>query len=202
MIFSHGFKAILATVGLLTYMSIQDEIRARIEEGRLFQLMPTFESDPVVRNLIISNEIHELIEGPWPDKLWERRCNRLRATLEAFVTGNIISVCLQGYVARTAYMGRLDKPEDEVWDIRSRAPSPSLRLFGRFAAKDTFVALFWSPRSREIPYSQRFPLGDKDSTLWRNAKRETKAEWRKLFNTYKPIHGDSHDDYASDTFPV
>jgi len=183
-------------------MSIHDEIRFRIGEGRLHQMMPTLESDPVVRKLFISNEIRDLIDGPWLDLAWERRCGKLRENLEAFIRGDVISLCLEGFIARTAYMGRLDRPADEVWDIRSRDPRPSLRIFGRFADKDIFIAFFWSPRGVTIPYSQRPPLGDKHSRRWKSAKRETKAEWRKLFPTYEPIHGDSHDAYASDSFPV
>lgn len=183
-------------------MSIHDEIRARIGEGRLHQLGLTLASDPTVRRLLISNEIKDLIDGPWSDLMWERRCNRLRANLEAFVRGDVISLCLKGFVARRAYMGRPDKPHEEVWDIRSRAPRPALRVFGRFADKDVFVALFWSPRSVKIPYSQRIPLGNKDSIQWKSAKRETKAEWRKLFYTYQPIQGSSHNDYASNAISV
>src|SRR5258705_8031712 len=99
-------------------MSIWDEFKSRIEEDRLSLLMPTLASDPVMRTLIISNEIRSLIDGPWQDKRWERRCNRLRATLEAFIRGDVISLCLKGYEAKTAYMGRLDKSVEEVWDIR------------------------------------------------------------------------------------
>ena len=29
--------------------------------------------------------------------------------------------------------------DDEVWEIRSRAPSPNIRLFGRFAMPNVFI---------------------------------------------------------------
>lgn len=183
-------------------MSIRDEIRARIDERRLSLLMPILESDQVVRTMVVSNDIQNLLDGPWEDAGWARRCNRLRADLEAFVIGDVISVCLTPFKADSAYMGRLDKPADEVWDIRARDPHPSLRVFGRFAGKDTFVALFWSPRSIEIPFSQRLPLGDRKSIQWKDAIRECKAEWRNLFHTYQPVHGDTHDVYVSNSFLV
>ncbi len=181
---------------------MRDEIRARIGEERLSLLMPVFDSDPVVRTMVISNDIKSLIEGPWPDTPWERRCNRLRADLEAFVVGDVLALCLTPYEADSAYFGRLHRPEDEVWDIRSRDPNPGVRVFGRFAERDTFVALFWSPRSIEIPYSQRFPLGTRNSIQWKNAIRECKAEWRKLFHNYQPVHGDTHDVYVSNSILV
>jgi hypothetical protein len=183
-------------------MSIHDLIEMRIEEGRLWRVEPVVEDDPIERCMVISSEIMDLVYGVWPDAKWARRCNRLRADLEAFVRGDVIGLCLKPYKADTAYMGRLDKPTDEVWDIRSRDPQPGLRVFGCFADRDCFVALLWSPRSVEIPYSQRLPLQDRNSAEWKQAVKETKSEWRKLFHPYNPIHGDTHDFYASRAFPV
>jgi hypothetical protein len=184
-------------------MSIRDSITVRIEEGRLWQLRPILDSDPVKRTMIISHEIRQLIDGPWPNnKGWARRCGRLRADLETFVKGERIGLCLTPYAAGTAYMGRLDKPTDEVWDIRSRDPDPGLRVFGRFPDRDLFVALIWSPRSIEIVHSQRPSLGDRNSIQWKTAIRETKAEWRKLFQPYEAFHGEVHDDYVSKSIPV
>lgn len=171
-------------------MSIHDSICYWIAEKRLFELNPVFESDPIERTLIVSKEIYDLLEGPWLDDSWARRCRRLQATLEAYVKGQRIGICLKPYKAASAYMARLNKPSDEVWDIRSTDPNPALRVFGRFADRNLFVALIWSPRSVEIPASQRPPLGPRDSDEWRDAIVECKAEWKKLFPSYSPIHGD------------
>jgi hypothetical protein len=178
-------------------MSIIDLIKLRMQEGRLWRVEPDVESDPIERCMVVSREIMDLIEGPWPDEKWERRCGRLRGDLEAFVRGDVISLCLEPYKAESAYMGRLDEPMDEVWDIRSRDPKPGLRVFGRFADRDVFVALLCSPRSVPIPQSERLPLRDRASAEWKQAVKETQAEWRKLFHSYKPIHGETHDFYAS-----
>ncbi len=97
-------------------------------------------------------------------------------------------------------MGRLNRPKDEVWDIRSIAPRPGIRIFGRFAERDVFVGLFWSPRSVEIPFSQRLPLGEKDSVEWKNAILECKSEWKKLFPSYQPVHGDEIHKYIETNF--
>jgi len=173
-----------------------------VAEERLFILRPWLESDPVVRTMVVSEEIKDLIEGPWEDISWEERCNKLRADLEEFVKGSVLAVSLTPHRHKTAYMGRLKQPRDEVWDIRSRDPKPSLRVFGRFADRDIFVALFWSPRSVKIPHTQRLPLGDRHSIQWNSAIRECKAEWRKLFPTYEPIHGEHHDVYLTNAFAV
>ena len=44
-------------------------------------------------------------------------------------------------------MKPLRKRADEVWEIRSRAPSPSIRLFGRFAMPNVFIGTNWEYRS-------------------------------------------------------
>lgn len=189
--------------GVLTYMSIRNSIKYWIDEGRLFELKPVLDSDAIERTLIVSKEIFDLLEGPWDDEPWARRCGRLRATLEAYVKGQRIGICLKPFKGMRAYMARLDKPEDEVWDIRAIDPNPGLRLFGRFADRDLFVALIWSPRSVEIPASQRLPLGPRESAEWGNAILECKAEWRKLFPSYQPIHGDEiHEYFENNVFPV
>jgi hypothetical protein len=84
-------------------------------------------------------------------------------------------------------MARLFPGVDEVWEIRSRDPKPGLRIFGRFAERNVFVALNWSDRTS---------LGPQGSREWATAIRTCKAEWRKLFATYEPISGMPLDDYA------
>jgi len=181
-------------------MSIRDSIAFWVGEGRLHELKLVFESDQIQRTMIISDEIYQLLNGPWGDGAWERRCGFLKGTLETFVRGQEIGVCLKPYKAAKAYMGRLDEPEDEVWDIRSIDPNPGVRIFGRFAEIDVFVGLIWSPRSVKIPASQRLPLGPRDSVEWKTAILECKSEWRKLFPSYQPIHGEEIYEYIRANF--
>jgi hypothetical protein len=122
-------------------MSIRDEIRECLDDGRLRLLSPTLPHDPVVRYVFASEEIAELVEGPWPDKGWEVRCARLRMDFDVFIRGDVIAVAEQCSKNKTAYMARLFPGCDEVWEIRSRDPSPSLRVFGRFSELDVFIAL-------------------------------------------------------------
>lgn len=125
---------------------------------------------------------------------------RLRADLESFVRGDRVSVCLNPYAAKHALFGRLDPPTGEVWDVRSRDPNPGLRVIGRFAEADLFVAFTCWPRSVAVPWLDRPQLGDGDSEQWDFAINEAKAEWRKLFHPYMPhgTGGDDVHDYISD----
>jgi hypothetical protein len=149
---------------------------------------------PIVRLILVSDEIDELISGPWEEIEWEERCGGLRADFDRFIEGRLITVAARPYHARTAYIAQLDQPRDEVWEIRSRDPEPSLRVFGRFAETDLFVALTWSKRA---------DLKGPDSREWRDAIEGCKAEWRKLFPTYPPKIGNNINDYiSSNTFLV
>ena len=169
-------------------MSIHEEINNRVSEGRLFLLEPSLPGISVERPMFVSAELQKLLFGPWKSHEQERRWNRLRADLDTFVEGRRISVALRPYKARTAYMAQLDSINDEVWEIRSRDPKPGIRVFGRFAETDLFVALTWWWRS---------DLKGPKSKQWRSAREGCKAEWRKLFPTYPAQSGTQISDYIS-----
>src|ERR1700739_230486 len=163
-------------------MSIDAQIQKCVDAAELFPLvvdpaLPVMDPKAVPRRMFVSREIKAHLDGPWPNADAEIRCGRLRADLENFVLGNRIAMCLTAYEHKTAYMGRLDMPKDEVWDIRSRDPRPALRVFGRFACIDTFIVFYIRPRSVPIDWLQDPPLGEADSLEWQFAIIETKKEW-------------------------
>ena len=135
-----------------------------------------------------------MVEGPWSDDKAARRGGRLRADLEMFVDGSVVSIADDPYKKpKAAYMARVDPPRDEVFDIRSRDPKPGVRVLGCFADKDIFVALAWDFREN---------LGGPASREWRDFIERSKAEWRKLFNPYPPHKGATLHDYASNIILV
>ena len=95
--------------------------------------------------MVVSDEVQELLDGPWSTGGLARRANRLRADLEMFVRGQVLGISMTPYRHKSAYMGLLDPPERGFWDIRSRDPKPALRVLGHFADVDLFVALVWQP---------------------------------------------------------
>jgi len=186
-------------------MSIREWIRGLIDDAdkRLYVVNPPFPSEPALRTLLVSPEIHTLITGQqWPNADWTRRCNALRADLESFVVGNYIGVSLTPREAGSAYMGLLAPEADGTWDIRSRDPSPGIRLLGRFAERDTFIALIPASRSVHSELMVRGPLGAFGSEEWNAAIKECNAEWRKLFPTYGPITGGNAGDFLSAKYHV
>lgn len=170
-------------------MSIHDWIKLATEDvpPRLHWVDPIFKSDPVVRRVLVTTEIWNLIDSP-PAR-HRGRCAKLRADIEAFVKGDWVSVCLRPFEAKAAYMGLLDPPADGVWDIRSRDPSPGLRLLGHFADKDLFVATVIASRSVPWPPVARGPLGEGRSPEWADAINSANAEWRKLFGPFQQAYG-------------
>jgi hypothetical protein len=188
---------IIAIFALLTYMSIHQQIRGRCDEGRLFRLELEIPGDPIERSILLSEEVRNLLIGPWPNHTLQYRSGRLRADLEEFIKGETISVCLRPFEAISAYMARLAPIEDSVWDIRSRDPKPALRVAGFFAAKDIFTALRWAPRSVQPAWTDKPPLGCRDSREWRDMITQCKTDWRNLFHSYGPVKGEDIHEYIS-----
>lgn len=149
--------------------------------------MPRMPNAPHPRVLYAAPTLHEAMEGPWSDEAVEYRMGKLRADLDHFSTGRLITVSSGS--EKHAYMKLLDDADEEVWEIRSRDPKPSLRVFGRFADTDVFVATH---------FHDRVSLGEPGSRAWRDEFVRCKAEWRKLFPTYEPKRGLSINDYISE----
>lgn len=174
-------------------MSIQDEINARIDEGRLFYTPPALPSIPVVRSIFVTGQISSIVLGPWDDKRHEYFGGRLRNALDRFTSGQLITATLVPYEAGSAFMARLDKPEDETWDIRIQDPRPALRVLGRFADKDLFIATDW--------YERKY-LDDRNSREWRDAIEKCKTDWKNLFPAYDPMTGENVRDYLSNVSDI
>lgn len=67
-----------------------------------------------------------------------QRWAKLEAQMGTFVEG--------GYV-NDDFIKQLQPPKFEHWELKSRKPRPSLRVFGRFAAPDVYVGTHVMPRN-------------------------------------------------------
>ena len=170
-------------------MSILDEIEKRCNEGppQLFLLEPSSRNPRARlvpperrRRIYISREIQEFLEGDDP------LAEDARVDLERFILGQLIVVALSRD-HKQCRMARLDRPEEEVWEIRVYEADPQVRLFGRFAHRDIFVALV-GPEDRDY-------LEDED---FDEIKRVCQVEWDRLFgNLNRPVSGGDIHDYIS-----
>ena len=128
----------VAFEGALTYMSIRQEIEKRKSGGELHVLDPLFPGVPHERVILATTWLYKELSGPWEDEAEEVRMARLWADLDHFSTGEVIVV--GNRFDDDCHMKPLEPASDEVWEYISRCPSPSLRVFGRFAEVDVFVA--------------------------------------------------------------
>lgn len=175
-------------------MSIRIEWQKFVAERVLHRVEP-FPGDPCKRTVLVSNEIWDLLNGPWEAEQGIR-CALLSSTLQQIATGATLVVEMDPRKARKANMGRLAPVEAGVWDIRCRG-KPGIRVFCFFLEMDVLVAFFCSPRSVPISWLDRLPLGVGNSVEWRRAIAESKREWAKLFPAHNPLVGDDLNAYLS-----
>ena len=180
-------------------MSIRKQWEGLVEQQMLFKL-PPYPGDRNDRTVLMSASINQLVVGPWDSNLMGDRCARLTAGLQGIVRGNVLKVCMTPFAARKAQMGRLHPKENSVFDFRS-VEQPGLRVFGRFAEKNVLVALICAPRSVEVSWLDKLPLGDRHSKDWQRAVRETLAQWSMLFPKHDPVLGDDLCDYLTRATP-
>lgn len=158
-------------------MSIDDEIRLRVKEGRLFRYEPR-DSLSVVRPVFISQSVHSEIYKPHPDFLNE--IEGARALLEKFMFGKEVSATLKR--SPNTDLKRLqDGLKPIVWEMRVCRPCQA-RLFGCFAKSDVFIAT---------------ELAGRDGLNFDENIADAKTRWNALFPSNRPIISDSVNGYIS-----
>src|ERR1035437_1042857 len=149
-------------------MSIEQIIRARINDGMLFQFQPRAAGSSSKRALFVAEDLWDFLETVHPDPEWEERIGFLQADLEVFADGTEI---------HPKYLFLLYRSSEAVWEIRSVSHDPSIWILGRFADKDVFVATSFAIREH---------LGGWQSRAWRDVKVLARAIWDNLFRPYQP----------------
>lgn len=167
-------------------MLIREFILQAVRDHRLTVFRPRYADGEPARSLLVSDEVARLIDGPWDAETEARRAGRLRADLEHFVNGGVISVSMTPRRAGSAFMARLEPLGSQLWDVRSRDPSPAIRVVGAFSETDVFVALVWAFRSSL-----------KSNQDWQQLIQQCQGSWRALFSTLLPHGGDDVRDYIS-----
>lgn len=180
-------------------MSIYDVLTHNVNHGRLFRLSHSL-GDNEVRTFYASEDVNKLMTGPWfvPD---QSRCEVLRNDFDFFIAGELLNVGMpkpneHPYKSKSKANFRLLHPgAEEVWELRSAhsEKDQAIRVFGRFADKDVFVALLWHWRKY---------LGKPTSKQWVNARKATATEWTNRFCAYKPIKGVRLNDYVSNAVSI
>lgn len=177
-------------------MSIDAHLRLLIDERRLFALEPSLPGISFTRAVLMSPEVRDLIVFGSQDENRASRCAYLRADLEAFASGAVVTCRLTSKHSKNARLARLCPPSLGVFEMRCQQPKPGLRLFGGFPRTDAFLALTWAPRSVAVPWSKKEPLVDEKA--WRAIVKETQRSWRSLFPDHFPaLQGDDINEIIS-----
>lgn len=132
------------------------------------------------RTILCSGFIKNVLTGVNATAEEIMRGRELWANLDYFIDGHRIFLRPLFSTGEPAFMALLEPPPNEVWEIRSIDPSPSLRIFGSFISKDVFVALTWAARK---------DLQGRYSKEWRVAIQEFKEEWQVYFGNRLPLSG-------------
>ena len=161
-------------------MSIEDEITARIAEGRLIE----FETTPPMskyRLVYLTPELNTRIVGPWEDDDPDRiHMPEVRADLENFIVNGKITTTYRKYP--NTNFKRLQDRSKQVWEIRTMDPNPGSRMTGFFVLTDRFIGTDLMPRD-EIDFDLEI--------------NRAKACWRTLFTNYQPVVSENIHDYIS-----
>ena len=173
-------------------MSIESELRRLVDEEVLWCVEP-FPGDEAVRTVLVASDLDDLFANMTAMK----RVGRLYANLQNIVTGGDVELSFEPFKHRNATFGLLDPEHEGTWEYRDRDPEPGLRVFGRFADIDTFVAIDWAPRSRPLDGFDKQPLGAADSQEYLFAQIAVQQFWNRHLAAIRPILGAKCSDYFS-----
>ena len=161
-------------------MSIYSQIRSHLGTS-LFRLPFAVEGEEWIRDLVLSSEVWDAVRGPFPENRDGERHAEFRAYLEAFASGEEISVSENPFQKSSyTFMARVHPIGLDVWDIRVMELRPGIRCFGCIGDSDLFVALTWDYRENIEENAEGFK---KEALRCREA-------WDKLF-TCQPKKGNA-----------
>lgn len=124
----------------LSYMLIDEALEEAIGNGKLVSVAPGTPWAPAPRAFLMCTSLRDDLETGKnaADAKVRQRWARLEAAMQFFVEG--------GFVTED-FIKQLRDYKHEHWELRSRSPRPSLRVFGRFARPDVFVGTHVVPRN-------------------------------------------------------
>jgi len=173
-------------------MSISDEIEEHCRIGSLIRFEASGNprahelDETTFRKLYITRGIHSFLASD------RHFVEDTRADFSDFAYGEMIKVALHlDHIL--CFLARLEPPQDEIWELRIYDTEPQLRFFGRFAERDTFVALM-GPTEKSRFFRPKIDHN--------KIKRACIAEWNRLFNSPALSKGDDIDAYLSGNFDL
>jgi hypothetical protein len=168
-------------------MSISDEIAALESAGKLFRIAPFRTTKPAKRRMYLSERAANDLLG----RQSAIQILGLRADVAAAMTRWVVGEWVYGNPRAKRFLHRLDSPPPEVWEFRVTEPDVQVRIIGRFAEVDTFIASRIHTRAH---------LGDYGSQAWQDAKDDASTMWSELFPERAPHSGTWMHHYIGEDF--
>ena len=165
-------------------MTLLHEIWNRQRHGGLVLIPHRRRERPPGRDFYCLPEIYAALELPQPSEVLEARSRWAWLLVERFVHGGALTVRAPPSRDIGADLALLEEAHEDVWEFRFRGVEPQLRIFGRFAGREKFVALLIADKA-ECHTAEHY----------RAAKETCKKQWRRLFAPYPPYHAASVVDY-------
>jgi hypothetical protein len=179
-----------SVIGILTYMSIHDQIKELERPGKLYCLESLLTGEETVRTLWVSSDVLAAVTPPYPlgsNPQQRERLREFREFLDAFLEHGHISVAQNpDDKPEFAMLARVKPPERDFWDFRVTAPQPGIRAFGAFADFNTFVVLTWD-------FRENIPPGQFDAEV-----ADCMDAWRDLFGDTPPYAKSSLNEYLTE----
>lgn len=164
------------------------DIGQAVADHKLYQLEPLAPGAQTKRALLLMTPMQQALSGPWAGKAERMRLGViLRQDLERYVTGRLLRLSLEGRELADEEMKRLTDAR-EIWEYKS-PEKPGIRVFGRFARKDVFIATHWQWRRQ---------LGAYGSRAWQHEMKMCERAWNQVLPTVSVHEGRTIHDYASD----
>jgi hypothetical protein len=160
-----------------------DSVFERLCDGqRLVEVEPLDWRSERKRRLYVTQDVNRFLTFQARDAGTNRDRRRLQALFDRFISGDFISIGLEPPIMATD-IKRLSPASAEVWEFKVGRGRSQLRVFGRFAAINTFVALTGPVDRRRLDY-------ERETTRCRE-------EWRRLFDEEPPLYGKNEYDYIA-----
>jgi hypothetical protein len=161
-------------------MLIRAQIKALRASGGLVPVKPRTGWSGEPRCFLLEKEPHAQIAANQvlPENF--ERWAKLEADMAHFVEGGYINWNLMKW---------LDPQKQEVWELKSVRPRPSIRVFGRFAEPNVFVG---------TNLKFRADLKEKWSKEFWDEIAKCEQVWKSLFGDECPFKGKLYTDYITD----
>jgi len=152
------------------------------DDPQLIVLHPEFSSGTGGRFVVATKRVHKELYGQWGDPELQERYARAQQVVDSFINNSRIKVRLPPSKSIKAQLALLEPSNEEIWEFRTE--KPGIRVFGRFAEHNTFIAL-------------NTELRENINDDFAREKEECKRLWRGFFQSYKPHHGTEISDYIN-----